>query len=70
MGIELSSCKCESCRNGIAPLTKNGKEVLEKNKMNIWIQLLIIMTILSIVLVILLWRWAENFNKSEGIGVG
>jgi hypothetical protein len=68
MGIELSSCKCESCRNGIAPLTKNGKEVLEKNKMNIWIQLLIIMTILSIVLVILLFRWAENFNKSGGIG--
>ena len=68
MGIDLSACKCESCRNGITPLTKNGKEVLEKNKMNIWIQLLIIMTILSIVLVILLFRWAENFNKSGGIG--
>ena len=35
MGIDLSACKCESCRNGITPLTKNGKEVLEKNKMNI-----------------------------------
>jgi hypothetical protein len=68
MGIDLNSCKCESCRNGIVPLTKNGKEVLEKNKMNIWIQLLIIMTILSIVLVILLFRWSENFNKSGGIG--
>ena len=68
MGIDLSACKCESCRNGITPLTKNGKEVLEKNKMNIWIQLLIIMTILSIVLVILLFRWADNFNRSGGIG--
>ena len=68
MGIDLNACKCESCRNGIAPLTKNGKEVLEKNKMNIWIQLLIIITILSILFMILLWRWAENFNKSGGIG--
>ena len=68
MGIDLNACRCESCRNGIAPLTNNGKEVLKKNKMNIWIQLLIIMTILSIVLVILLFRWAENFNKSGGIG--
>ena len=31
MGIDLNSCKCESCRNGIVPFTKNGKEVLEKN---------------------------------------
>ena len=23
MGVDLNSCKCESCRNGIAPLTKN-----------------------------------------------
>ena len=69
MGIDLNSCKCESCRNGIDPLTNN----LEKNsnlKKNIWIQLLIIITILSIVLVILLFRWADNFDKSGGIGVG
>ena len=72
MGIDLNSCKCESCRNGIAPLVNNveGKEVLKKNKMNIWIRILIIMTILSILLVILLFRWVENFNKSGGIGVG
>ena len=68
MGIDLSACKCESCRNGIAPLTKNGKEVLETNKMNIWIQLLIIMTTLSILLVFLLLRWAKSFDKSGGIG--
>ena len=70
MGIDLNSCKCESCRNGIAPLTNNleTNSNLKKNKMNIWFRLLIIMTILSIVLVILLFRWAENFNKSGGIG--
>jgi hypothetical protein len=44
------------------------KEVLKKNKLNVWIQLLIIMSILGILLMILLWRWAENFNKSGGIG--
>jgi len=67
MGFDLNTCKCESCRNGIDPLTNN----LEKNsnlKKNIWIQLLIIITILSIVLVILLFRWADNFDKSGGIG--
>ena len=68
MGIDLNACRCESCRNGIAPLTNNGKEVLKKNKMNIWIQLLIITTILSIVFGILLFRWAESFNESGGIG--
>jgi hypothetical protein len=31
MGIDLNTCRCESCRNGIAPLTNNGKEVLKKN---------------------------------------
>jgi len=62
MGFDLNSCKCESCRNGIVPLTNNveGKEVLKKN---IWIRILIIMTILSI----LLWSWAVNFNKSFGV---
>jgi hypothetical protein len=67
MGIDLNSCKCESCRNGIAPLT-NNIETNSNLQKNIWIQLLIIMTILSIVLVILLFRWADNFNKSGGIG--
>ena len=69
MGIDLNSCKCESCRIGIAPLTNNR----EVNKplsqfQRIWLPIIIIMTILAIVLMILLWRWAENFNKSGGIG--
>jgi hypothetical protein len=70
MGIDLNACRCESCRNGIAPLTNNVEtnSTLKKNKMNIWIRILIIITILSILFMILLWRWAENFNKSGGIG--
>jgi hypothetical protein len=33
MGIELSSCKCESCRNGIAPWTikSESNKLLKKN---------------------------------------
>ena len=71
-GFDISSCMCVDCRNGISPLTNNvkSKEVLKKNKMNIWIRLLIIMTILSILLIILLFRWVESFNNSGGIGVG
>ena len=67
MGIDLNSCKCESCRNGIAPLT-NNIETNSNVQKNIWIRILIIITILSILFMILLWRWADNFNKSGGIG--
>jgi len=30
MGIDLNSCKCESCRNGIRPLVRNFKGELVK----------------------------------------
>jgi hypothetical protein len=65
MGIDLNSCKCES----IAPLT-NSREVNKplNQFQRIWLPIIIIMTILAIVLMILLFRWAENFNKSGGIG--
>ena len=67
MGIDLNSCKCESCRNGIAPLT-NNIETNSSAQNNIWIRILIIITILSILFMILLLRWANDFNKSGGIG--
>ena len=70
MGIDLNSCKCESCRIGIAPLTNNREVNKPLNQFQkIWLPIIIIMTILSIVLLILLFRWAENFDKSGGIGV-
>ena len=72
MGIELSACKCESCRKGVTPKISNG-DTIEKQEMNaksILIRILIIFVVLSIILVILLFRWADNFNKSGGIGVG
>ena len=74
MGVDLNSCKCESCRNGIVPLVSNSKQnkdnsqELENNKFNRWIPLIVLVAILAIVLMILLRRWAENFNKSGGIG--
>jgi hypothetical protein len=69
MGIDLNSCKCESCRIGIAPLT-NYREVNKplNQFQRVWLPIIIIMTILSVVLLILLFRWAENFDKSGGIG--
>lgn len=71
MGIDLSSCKCVSCRNGITPLT-NTRELnkLPNQFQKIWLPIIIIMAILAIVLVILLFRWADNFSKSGGIGIG
>jgi hypothetical protein len=69
MGIDLNSCKCESCRNGIAPLTNNREVNKPLNQFQrIWLPIIIIIAILAIVLVILLFRWVENFNKSGGIG--
>ena len=69
MGIDLNSCKCQSCRTGIAPLTNNREVNKPLNQFQrIWLSIIIIMTILSIVLLILLFRWAENFDKSGGIG--
>ena len=69
MGIDLNSCKCESCRNGIVPLV-NNIETNSNLQKNILIRLLIIITILSIILYFLVQRWANDFNKSGGIGVG
>ena len=70
MGFDLNTCKCESCRIGIAPLTNNREVNKPLNQFQrIWLSIIIIMTILSIVLLILLFRWAENFDKSGGIGV-
>ena len=69
MGVNLNSCKCESCRNGIAPLTNNREVNKPLNQFKrIWLPIIITMAILAIVLVILLFRWVEDFNKSGGIG--
>ena len=71
MGIDLNACKCESCRNGIAPLTNNRKVNKPLNQFKrIWLPIIIVMAILAIVLVLLLFRWADNFDNSGGIGVG
>tara|TARA_B110000467_G_scaffold161196_1_gene181831 strand:+ start:975 stop:1337 length:363 start_codon:yes stop_codon:yes gene_type:complete len=71
MGVDLSSCKCVSCRKGIAPLTNTREVNKPPNQFQrIWMPIIIVMAILAIVLVILLFRWADNFDKSGGIGVG
>ena len=76
MGIDLNSCKCESCRNGIVPLVSNSKQnkdnsqELENNKFNRWIPLIVLGTILLILFILLMFRGVEKFNKSGGIGVG
>ena len=73
MGIDLKTCKCESCRAGIAPLIIENteyKEVLQSKRMSIVVKLLIVMAVLVALFGFLLFKWAENFNKSNGIGVG
>ena len=71
MGINLNSCKCESCRNGVVLLT-NRREVNKPSDQfqRIWLPIIIVIAILATILVILLFRWVDNFNKSGGIGVG
>ena len=67
IGIDINSCKCESCRNSIAPLT-NKREVdkpLNQFK-RIWLPIIITITILCAILVILLFSWADNLNNLPG----
>ena len=54
MGIDLNSCKCESCRNSIAPLTNNRDVNKPLNQFKrIWLPIIITITVLSAILLIL-----------------
>jgi len=67
MGIDLNACKCESCRNGIDPLTNKREVNKPPNQFKrIWLPIIITMTILGAILVILLFRWSENLNNLPG----
>ena len=69
MGIDLNSCKCESCRNSITPsiTSINNREVNLLNPFKrIWLPVIITITILSAILLILLFRWADNLNNLPG----
>jgi len=67
MGIDLNACKCESCRNGIDPLTNKREVNKPPNQFKrIWLPIIITMTILGAILVILLFRWADNLNNLPG----
>ena len=65
MGIDLNSCKCESCRKGIAPskIIINNREANLLNPFKrIWLPIIITMTLLSAIVVILLFRWSNSVN--------
>ena len=67
MGIDINSCKCESCRKGIAQLTNKREVNKPANQFQrIWLPIIITMTILGAILVILLFRWADNLNNLPG----
>ena len=70
MGFDLNTCKCESCRNGIAPLT-NSREVNKplSQFQRIWLPIIIIMTILAIVCVIIILRYVDE-HLSGGTALG
>ena len=63
MGIDLNACKCESCRNGIDPLTNKREVNKPPNQFKrIWLPIIITMTLLSAIVVILLFRWSNSAN--------
>lgn len=63
MGTDLNACKCKSCRNGIAPLINNRKVNKPLNQYKrIWLPIIITMTLLSAIVVILLFRWSNSAN--------
>jgi hypothetical protein len=70
MGIDLNSCKCESCRIGIAPLTNNREVNKPLNQFQrIWLPIIIIMTILAIVCAIIILRYVDK-HYSGGTALG
>ena len=70
MGIDLNSCKCESCRIGIAPLTNNREVNKPLNQFQrIWLPIIIIMTILALVCVIIILRYVDE-HLSGGTALG
>ena len=70
MGIDLNSCKCESCRNGIAPLTNNREVKKPLNHFKrIWLPIIIIIAILAVVFVILIDRYIDK-HLSGGTPLG
>jgi len=70
MGIDLNSCRCESCRNGIAPLTNNREVKKPLNQFKrIWLPIIITMAILAIILGLLLVRYVDK-NLSGGTPLG
>jgi hypothetical protein len=70
MGIDLNSCKCESCRNSIVPLTNNREVNKPLNQFKrIWLPIIITMAILAVILGLLLVRYVDK-NLSGGTPLG
>ena len=70
IGIDLNSCKCESCRIGIAPLTNNREVNKPLNQFQrIWLPIIILMTILAIICAIIIIRYI-NKHLSGGTALG
>ena len=70
MGIDLNSCKCESCRIGIAALTNNREVNKPLNQFQrIWLPIIIIMTILAVVCAIVILRYVDK-HLSGGTALG
>lgn len=75
MGIDLNSCKCESCRNNIEPLTNNREPLTNNRELNlanpfkrIWLPIIITITILSTILVISLYRYVDKTSGATPLG--
>ncbi len=68
MGIDLNSCKCESCRNNIEPLTNNRELNLANPFKRIWLPIIITITILSSILVISLYRYVDKTSGATPLG--
>ncbi|MEC9209977.1 MAG: hypothetical protein VX762_06085 [Bacteroidota bacterium] len=70
MGIDLNSCKCESCRNAITPLRNNREVNKPLNQFKrIWLPIIITMAILAVILGLLLVRYVDK-NLSGGTPLG
>ena len=68
MGIDLNSCKCESCRNNITAVESKREANLSSPFKRILLPIIITLVILSAIFIIILYRYVDKTSGATGLG--
>ena len=68
MGIDINSCKCESCRNNNTKVRNRREANLSSPFKRIVLPIIITLAILSAIFIILLYRYVDKTSGATGLG--